>query len=60
MSKKNIEFYSLDNDKTEFLFECDAEKAVLNEVAKPKRPKVYKKIIVNSLIICFVLAIGFY
>lgn len=60
MSKKNIEFYSLDNDKTEFLFESDAEKAVLNEAAKPKRPKVYKRIIVNSLIICFIITMGFY
>lgn len=60
MSKKNIDFYKFNNEKTEFLFESDAEKAILNEAAKSKRPKVYKKIIVNSLIICFVLAIGFY
>lgn len=38
--------------KTEFLFESDAEKAVLNEAAKPKRPKVYKIIIVNTILIC--------
>lgn len=41
--------------KTEFLFESDAEKAVLNEAAKPKRPKVYKIIIVNTILICLFL-----
>ena len=43
------------NSKTEFLFESDAEKAILNEASKPKKPKIYKKIIINSMIICIVI-----
>lgn len=37
-------------DKTEFLFESDAEKAAIKEASKPKKPKIARKIIVNSFI----------
>ena len=43
MKKNSIKFY--DFEKTEFLFESDAEKVVLKEASKPKKPKIYKKII---------------
>lgn len=51
MKNNETKFYNLNECKTEFLFESDAEKAVLNEASKPKRPKVYKKIIANSILI---------
>lgn len=42
------------NDKTEFLFETDAEKAVINAAIKEEesktKQKIYKKIIVNTFI----------
>ena len=44
MKKSNIKFYDLNESKTEFLFESDAEKAAINEAMR-KKPKVYKKII---------------
>lgn len=59
MKKDKITFYNMDEDKTEFLFESDAEKAVLNEAAKPKRPKVYKKIIRNSVVLSVLLVCAF-
>lgn len=59
MKKDKITFYNMDEDKTEFLFESDAEKAVLNEAAKPKRPKVYKKIIRNSVVLSILLVCAF-
>lgn len=49
-----------DFSKTEFLFESDAEKAVLNEAAKPKKKKLYKKIITNCIIISFITFGVFY
>lgn len=48
--KSNIKFYDLDESKTEFLFESDAEKAAINEVMR-KKPKAYKKIIRNGLLL---------
>lgn len=45
---KNYDSYS----KTEFLFESDAEKAVLNEAAKKQKNKIHKKIIFNAIVIC--------
>ncbi len=60
MKKKNIEFYGFEESKTEFLFESDAEKAVLREAAKPKRKKVYKKIIANSLVLSLAMLCIFY
>lgn len=60
MKKKNIEFYGFEESKTEFLFESDAEKAVLAEAAKPKRKKLYKKIITNSLVLSVMIICGFY
>lgn len=59
MKKDKITFYNMDEDKTEFLFESDAEKAVLNEAAKPKKPKVYKKIIRNSVVLSVLLVCAF-
>lgn len=59
MKKDKITFYNMDEDKTEFLFESDAEKAVLNEAAKPKKPKVYKKIIRNSVVLSILLVCAF-
>lgn len=53
MKENKTKFYELNECKTEFLFESDAEKVVLKEAAKPKRPKIYKKIIINTFIICF-------
>lgn len=60
MKKKGIEFYDFEDSKTEFLFESDAEKAVLAEAAKPKKPKLYKKIITNSLILSVIMLSVFY
>ena len=53
MKENKTKFYNLNECKTEFLFESDAEKVVLKEASKPKRPKIYKKIILNTFIICF-------
>ena len=47
-SKKNT--YS---SKTEYLFESDAEKAVLKEIEKELKPKLYKKIILKCTLISF-------
>ena len=58
MKKSKIEFY-INESKTEFLFESDAEKAVLREASKAKRPKVYKKIIRNSIILSSLLVCAF-
>ncbi len=49
-----------DFNKTEFLFESDAEKAVLNEALKPKKAKLYKKIILNTFILSIMIFGGFY
>lgn len=57
MKKNSIKFY--DFEKTEFLFESDAEKVAIKEASKPKK-RTYKKIIANSFIISFFLIIGFY
>ena len=56
MGNKKSEFYDLNECKTEFLFESDAEKVVLNEAAKKIKPKFYKKILLNSIIISFFTA----
>lgn len=53
MKENKTKFYNLNECKTEFLFESDAEKVVLKKASKPKRPKIYKKIILNTFIICF-------
>ena len=53
MKENKTKFYNLNECKTEFLFESDAEKVVLKEASKPKKPKIYKKIILNTFIICF-------
>ena len=55
MKDNKTKFYRLNECKTEFLFESDAERAVLSEAAKPKRPKVYKKIICNAFFISIFL-----
>lgn len=39
--------------KTEFLFECDAEKAVLMEASRPKKEKFHKRIIKLTAFILF-------
>lgn len=54
MKKNKINFYKLDECKTEFLFESDAEKAVLAQDEDSKKPKLYKKIAVNCILICLV------
>ena len=51
MKNDKTKFYNLNECKTEFLFESDAEKAILNEAAKPKRKKGYKIIICNTFFI---------
>ena len=56
MKKSNIKFYDLNESKTEFLFESDAEKAAINEAMR-KKPKVYKKIIRNGLLLSVFLLI---
>ncbi|MEG2621113.1 MAG: hypothetical protein RSA10_03415, partial [Bacilli bacterium] len=38
------------NNKTEFLFESDAEKPILKEAAKQKKTKLSKKLFFNSFI----------
>ena len=40
MKKSNIKFYALNESKTEFLFESDAEKAAIYEAMRIK-PIVY-------------------
>lgn len=50
---------NLDHSKTEFLFESDAEKAILKEASKPSKVKGYKKIARNSIIISCLLICGF-
>lgn len=55
MKDNKTKFYNLNECKTEFLFESDAEKAVLREAAKPKKPKIYKKIIINTFLVCLFL-----
>lgn len=52
MKENKTKFYELNECKTEFLFESDAEKVILKEASKPKKPKIYKKIIVNTIVIC--------
>lgn len=59
MKKSNIKFYDLNESKTEFLFESDAEKVAINE-AMGKKPKVYKKIIRNGLLLSVFLLITVY
>ena len=58
--KDKTSYNNNDHDKTEFLFESDAEKAALNEATKPKKTKLYKKIIINCIIISFMIIGGFY
>ena len=48
---------NINDRKTEFLFESDAEKAILREAARKKKPKLYKRIILNTLIISAILTI---
>lgn len=48
------------SSKTEFLFESDAEKVILREAAKPKKPKIALKIFRNSIIISILLLSIFY
>lgn len=53
MKENKTKFYKLGECKTEFLFESDAEKVALKEASKPKKPKTYKKIVINTIVICF-------
>ena len=54
MSKNKTKFYDFNECKTEFLFESDAEKAVLKEaLRREQKPKIRKKIIFNTILICF-------
>ena len=55
MKENKTKFYSMNECKTEFLFESDAAKAVLNEASKPKKTKIYKRLIFNSLLISIFL-----
>ncbi len=48
---------NINDRKTEFLFESDAEKAILREAARKKKPKLYKKIILNTFIITILLSL---
>ena len=48
MRDNKTKFYNLNECKTEFLFESDAEKAILNEAAKPKKNKLYKRLFYNT------------
>ena len=47
-------YKKVDECKTEFLFESDAEKVILNSAIKKKKPSIYKKITVYmcSAILC--------
>ncbi len=58
-------FYELNECKTEFLFESDAEKVVLKEAANARKKQTYKKIIIHSVFIAIILcgsfiALGYY
>lgn len=54
MSKNKTKFYDFNECKTEFLFESDAEKAVLKEaLRREQKPKIRKKIIFNTILISF-------
>lgn len=59
MKKDMIKFYELEHSKTEFLFESDAEKVALAEATKPKKTKIYKKIIRNSFVLSIFLICAF-
>ena len=59
MNKNKDKVYDLEQSKTEFLFESDAEKAVLREASKPSKVKIYKKIVRNSIILSCLLFCGF-
>ncbi len=48
------------SSKTEFLFESDAEKVILKEAARPKKPKTAFKIFRNSIIFSILLLSMFY
>lgn len=48
------------SSKTEFLFESDAEKVILQEAAKPRKPKIALKIFRNSIIFSILLLSIFY
>ena len=48
---------NINDRETEFLFESDAEKAILREAARKKKPKLYKKIILNTFIISVILTL---
>ena len=49
-----------DYSKTEFLFESDAEKVALKEALKPRKPKLYKIIIPNVIILIILVAGAFF
>ncbi len=57
MSENKVKNYDQNENKTEFLFESDAEKVVLKEASKPKKIKIYKKIFINTIFICFFITI---
>ena len=55
MKERKTKLYDINECKTEFLFESDAEKVVLKEASKPKKPKIYKKIIISTILVSFYL-----
>ena len=52
---KNNKYYSFNECKTEFLFESDAEKVVLKEAEERLKPKKYKYIIRNFIILSLLI-----
>lgn len=51
---------NINESKTEFLFESDAEKVAIKEAQEFRKPKVYKLILVNSIVICTIMISCFY
>ena len=55
MNNKKSKYYAFNECKTEFLFESDAEKVVLKEAEEKLRPKKYKYIIRNFVILSLLI-----
>lgn len=55
MNNKKSKYYAFNECKTEFLFESDAEKVVLKEAEEKLKPKKYKYIIRNFVILSLLI-----
>ena len=53
-------YKKVDECKTEFLFESDAEKVILNSAIKKKKPSIIRTIFINSFMIIAIMITLFY